>query len=113
MRAIRKAAMCCRKCGQRFEHWLAMDAHLRQRCLWTCRRYPNGSFEMSHDMAHTGWIEAPNPFGGTWTMTFQNRIYGAGGNPDAQGIHRRGRKWYPRFEHGVGWSWIAGPGKAS
>lgn len=68
--------------------------------------HPNGSIEYWCEkprlLLH---IVAPNPYGKTWCMTVQNKVYGAGGNVDGQGIHRRGRKWYPHFEPKVGWSW--------
>jgi hypothetical protein len=68
--------------------------------------YPNGSKEtwcINPQMFLE--IKAPNPFGGTWTMNPENKIYGAGGNVDAQGIRRRGKKWYPVFHANIGWEW--------
>lgn len=70
--------------------------------------YPNGSIETYSLKPTRSWIylEAPNPIDGRiWGMPIRNRIFGAGGNPDADGIHRRGRKWHPHFEDGIGWEW--------
>lgn len=72
------------------------------------KAYPNGSEETWAEypkmLLH---IRAPNPFGSTWGMNVDNGIHNQRtGNPDAVGIHRRGRKWYLEFEDGKGWSWI-------
>lgn len=80
-------------------------AEHRKGCTWRRTDYPNGSIEMREQRTGAGYMKAPNPFGSMWQMTFENRIFGAGGNPDAQGIWRRGKKWYPHFESGKGWWW--------
>jgi hypothetical protein len=69
--------------------------------------YPNGSYTETHTVVTSlCWITAPNPFGKTWTMKVDNGIHNQStGNPDAQGIHRRGRKWYLHYEPKVGYSW--------
>lgn len=74
----------------------------------TTTTYANGSYEVHHNLVSgIGWIVAPNPFGGTWTINLNSTgIHNQStGNPDGQGIHRRGRKWYPHFDINVGWTW--------
>ena len=96
----------CAKCGQVFADEKALNDHRHRGCDWTKTVHPNGSYVMLNDRTRTGWLVAPNQFGGTWQMNLSNRINGAGGNPDAQGIHRRGRKWYPQCVNGIGWQWV-------
>ena len=72
------------------------------------KEYPNGSVE------YIGWeggpilrIEAPSPFGTIWSINCQTGVHNQStGNPDAQGVHRRNRKWYLDFEKDIGWKWI-------
>lgn len=62
--------------------------------------WPNGSksIEFGHQ---TIWMEAPNPFGGTWRLSFENKMFGRGRNY----IRRRGAYWHPDFDAKAGWSW--------
>ena len=65
--------------------------------------YPNGSYEVKHTHAYVGYIVAPNPFGGKWTMNFDGeKLFGAG---FPEYIRRRGERWRLHFEDGVGWTW--------
>ena len=99
-----KELVQCPGCENVFSTPIDCHQH-RLLCTWKTTHYPNGSLEKREEKSGKGYLKAPNTFGGSWIMQFKDRIYGAGGNPDAEGIHRRKRKWYPHFEVGVGWSW--------
>lgn len=71
-------------------------------------KHPNGSVETWSEhpklLLH---IQAPNAFGTSWGINFDSRIHNQRtGNPDAQGVHRRGRKWYLDFDKATGWRWV-------
>lgn len=70
--------------------------------------YPNGSYELWADKPKMLLcIGAKNPFGKNWTMNIKNGIHNqATGNPDAAGIWRRKRKWYLKYEPGIGYNWV-------